>query len=121
MTESNAFDFTKFVPGFEFLKNLTPHAPATSTGAPGWVAPTLDPKEIDKRIQELKTVQFWLELQSLQIADSFRGSRVKWLSTVNSQDFAGNCRTHLFTSTHQNRSTETEGGILVALSSKTSD
>ena len=26
MTDSNAFDFTKFVPGFDFLKNLTPQA-----------------------------------------------------------------------------------------------
>ena len=61
MTDSNAFDFTKFVPGFDFLKNLTPHASTANSGIPGWVAPTLDPQEIDKRIQELKTVQFWLE------------------------------------------------------------
>lgn len=26
-----------------------------------WVAPTLSVEELDKRIQELKTVQFWLE------------------------------------------------------------
>ena len=77
MTDSNAFDFTKFVPGFEFLKNLTPHAPATSTGAPGWVAPTLDPKEIDKRIQELKTVQFWLEQNAKGIAATIQAMEVQ--------------------------------------------
>ena len=77
MTDSNAFDFTKFVPGFEFLKNLTPHAPATSTGAPGWVAPTLDPKEIDKRIQELKTVQFWLEQNAKGIAATIQAREVQ--------------------------------------------
>jgi len=77
MTDSNAFDFTKFVPGFDFLKNLTPHAPATGTGAPGWVAPTLDPKEIDKRIQELKTVQFWLEQNAKGIAATIQAMEVQ--------------------------------------------
>ena len=77
MTESNAFDFTKFVPGFDFLKNLTPHAPATGTGAPGWVAPTLDPQEIDKRIQELKTVQFWLEQNAKGIAATIQAMEVQ--------------------------------------------
>ena len=47
MTDSNAFAFTKFVPGFDFLKNLTPQASSNGAGVPGWVAPTLDPKEID--------------------------------------------------------------------------
>lgn len=95
MTDSNAFDFTKFVPGFDFLKNLTPHASATSTGAPGWVAPTLDPKEIDKRIQELKTVQFWLEQNAKGIAATIQAMEVQrmTLSTlqnmnVNFQDMA---------------------------------
>ena len=60
MSTPQGFDFTKFVPGFDFLKNLTPGASGTAA-APGWVAPTLDPEELDKRIQELKTVQFWLE------------------------------------------------------------
>ena len=26
-----------------------------------WIAPTLDPEELDKRIEDLRTVQFWLE------------------------------------------------------------
>ena len=88
MTDSNAFDFTKFVPGFDFLKNLTPHAPATGTGAPGWVAPTLDPKEIDKRIQELKTVQFWLEQNAKGIAATIQAMEVQrmTLSTLQSMN-----------------------------------
>ena len=77
MTDSNAFDFTKFVPGFDFLKNLTPHAPATNAGIPGWVAPTLDPQEIDKRIQELKTVQFWLEQNAKGIAATIQAMEVQ--------------------------------------------
>ncbi|ADU34986.1 PhaM family polyhydroxyalkanoate granule multifunctional regulatory protein [Variovorax paradoxus] len=67
---SKPFDFSQFVPGFDFLKNLAGGA-AAGTGAassvPGipslasWVAPTLSVEEVDKRIQELKTVQYWLE------------------------------------------------------------
>ena len=39
-----------------------PNLGATATpGASAWAMPTLDPQELDKRIQELKTVQFWLE------------------------------------------------------------
>ena len=95
MTDSNAFDFTKFVPGFDFLKNLTPQASSNGAGVPGWVAPTLDPKEIDKRIQELKTVQFWLEQNAKGIAATIQAMEVQrmTLSTlqnmnVNFQDMA---------------------------------
>ena len=95
MTDSNAFDFTKFVPGFDFLKNLTPHASTANSGIPGWVAPTLDPQEIDKRIQELKTVQFWLEQNVKGIAATIQAMEVQrmTLSTlqnmnVNFQDMA---------------------------------
>jgi hypothetical protein len=61
---SPANDLAKMVPGFEFLQNLMKGAGAALPGVQGfgqWVAPTLDPEELDKRIQELKTVQFWLE------------------------------------------------------------
>ncbi|MDM0008860.1 hypothetical protein QTI51_28770 [Variovorax sp. J22G73] len=62
------FDFSQFVPGFDFLKNLAGGAAGAGAGSvPGipslasWVAPTLSVEEVDKRIQELKTVQYWLE------------------------------------------------------------
>jgi hypothetical protein len=63
------FDFSQFVPGFDFLKNLAGGAAAgggagSVPGIPSlasWVAPTLSVEEVDKRIQELKTVQYWLE------------------------------------------------------------
>ena len=67
------FAFSQFVPGFDFLKNLAGASPLGAGGgaapgaAPGmpslssWVAPTLSVEEVDKRIQELKTVQYWLE------------------------------------------------------------
>ncbi|MDQ0587785.1 PhaM family polyhydroxyalkanoate granule multifunctional regulatory protein [Variovorax paradoxus] len=66
---SQPFDFSQFVPGFDFLKNLAGGAAGGPAGGavPGlpslasWVAPTLSVEEVDKRIQELKTVQYWLE------------------------------------------------------------
>jgi hypothetical protein len=78
MTNPAGFDFTKFVPGFDFLKNLTPGGGASATtAAPGWVAPTLDPEELDKRIQELKTVQFWLEQNSKAVGATIQALEVQ--------------------------------------------
>ena len=77
MTNPAGFDFTKFVPGFDFLKNLTPAGGASSTAAPGWVAPTLDPEELDKRIQELKTVQFWLEQNTKAVGATIQALEVQ--------------------------------------------
>lgn len=76
MGNPNGFDFTKFVPGFDFLKNLTPGANA-SAAAPGWVAPTLDPEELDKRIQELKTVHFWLEQNAKAVGATIQALEVQ--------------------------------------------
>ena len=60
-------DFGKLVPGFDFLQNLTKQASGSANQSPqlpnlgGWIAPTLNVEELDKRIQELKAVQFWLD------------------------------------------------------------
>ncbi len=63
--------FGKFVPGFDFLQGLATQAmKGAASGLPNipqmpnpanWVAPTLNVEELDKRIEELKTVQFWLD------------------------------------------------------------
>lgn len=64
---TSPFAFSQFVPGFDFLKNLAGGANPGGGAVPGlpslssWVAPTLSVEEVDKRIQELKTVQYWLE------------------------------------------------------------
>ncbi len=63
---SQPFDFSQFVPGFDFLRNLAAGASGAGSvpGIPSmasWVAPTMSVEEVDKRIQELKTVQYWLE------------------------------------------------------------
>jgi len=80
MAHPTGFDFTQFVPGFDFLKNLTPGgaaASAASAATPGWVAPTLDPEELEKRIQELKTVQFWLEQNAKAVGATIQALEVQ--------------------------------------------
>ena len=70
MSDAKPFAFSQFVPGFEFLKSLAGGAGGGGGAVPGlpnlssWVAPTLSVEEVDKRIQELKAVQFWLEQNS---------------------------------------------------------
>ena len=66
--------FAKFVPGFDFLQGLVKNAGQTLPSIGQWVAPTLDPQELDKRIGELRTVQFWLEQNARMIATTRRGS-----------------------------------------------
>ena len=67
MSDAKPFAFSQFVPGFDFLQNLASGAAGGSGAVPGmpslssWVAPTLSVEEVDKRIRELKTVQYWLE------------------------------------------------------------
>ena len=38
-----------------------------TSASSNWTMPTLDPEELDKRIQDLKTVQFWLEQNARMI------------------------------------------------------
>ena len=61
-------DFGKMIPGFDFLQNLAKQAAGSTTqslpqlpNVGNWIAPTLNVEELDKRIQELKAVQFWLD------------------------------------------------------------
>ncbi|HQQ69402.1 MAG TPA: hypothetical protein PLL92_03685 [Alicycliphilus sp.] len=68
MSDTTPFGFGRFVPGFDFLQNLTkgaaagmPAMPGMPSALSGWVAPTMSAEDIDKRVQELKAVQFWLE------------------------------------------------------------
>lgn len=70
-------DLASMVPGFEFLQGLFKNA---GTGLPHigqWVAPTLNPEELDKRIQELKTVQFWLEQNARLLGTTIQALEVQ--------------------------------------------
>ena len=81
MSDSSQFDFTKFVPGFDFLKQLS-QSNASMPQAHHWIAPTVDPKEIEKRIQELKTVHFWLEQNTKAVLATVQALEVQ-LMTIN--------------------------------------
>lgn len=76
MAES-APDMTKMVPGFEFLQDLVRNAGSALPGFGQWVAPTLDPDEIGRRIDELRTVQFWLEQNGRMIATTIQALEVQ--------------------------------------------
>ena len=86
MHDKSGFDFTQFVPGFDFLKNLGGAAPAgASAAAPSWVAPTLDPAELDKRIQELKTVHFWLDQNTKAVSATIQALEVQRMTLATLQ------------------------------------
>src|SRR4030095_1712051 len=68
---------TKLVPGFEFLQGLVRNAGAALPNVGQWIAPTLDPAEIDKRIEELRTVQFWLEQNAPMLAATIQALEVQ--------------------------------------------
>lgn len=70
-------DFTKLVPGLDFLQGLVKNAGAAMPSMGQWVAPTLDPKELDKRIQDLRTVQFWLEQNARSLGMTIQALEVQ--------------------------------------------
>jgi len=74
---SDASGFTKLVPGFEFMQSLVKNAGAALPGIGQWVAPTLNPEDIDKRIEELRTVQFWLEQNSRMLGATIQALEVQ--------------------------------------------
>ncbi len=69
--------FAKFIPGFDFLQGLVKNAGTAVPGVGQWVAPTLDPEELDKRIQELRTVQFWLEQNAKMLSVTIQAMEVQ--------------------------------------------
>jgi hypothetical protein len=74
---SDSPDFAKLVPGFEFLQSLVKNAGSTLPNVGQWVAPTLDPEELDKRIGELRTVQFWLEQNAAMLGTTIQALEVQ--------------------------------------------
>ena len=75
MTDSSPF--SKMVPGFDFLQGLVKNAGAALPGIGQWVAPTIDPAELEKRIVELRTVQFWLEQNARMIGATIQALEVQ--------------------------------------------
>jgi len=74
---SDLSGFGKLVPGFDFLQNLAKSAGSALPGFGQWVAPTLDPAELEKRISELRTVQYWLEQNARMLAATIQALEVQ--------------------------------------------
>lgn len=69
--------FGSMMPGWDFLQNLGKGMPAHAAGAAGWVAPTLNVEDLDKRIQELKAVQYWLEQNARMLSATIQALEVQ--------------------------------------------
>jgi len=69
--------FSKFLPGFDFLQGLAKNAGTQMPGIGQWVAPTLNPEELDKRIAELRAVQFWLDQNAKMLSVTIQALEVQ--------------------------------------------
>ena len=74
---ADAFSFTKLVPGFDFLQGLAKTAGSALPNIGQWVAPTLNPEALEKRIEELRTVQFWLEQNARMLGATIQALEVQ--------------------------------------------
>jgi SpoU rRNA methylase family enzyme len=88
--------FGKFVPGFDFLQNLAKQAAGGAAQSipqlpnlGNWVAPTLNVEELDKRIEELKAVQFWLDQNATALKATIQALEVQkmTLATLKGMNF----------------------------------
>ena len=88
--------FGKFVPGFDFLQNLATQAAGSAAeripqlpNLGNWVAPTLNVEELDKRIGELKSVQFWLDQNATALKATIQALEVQkmTLATLKGMNF----------------------------------
>jgi hypothetical protein len=92
MSDADTSGFGKFVPGFDFLQNLAKGATSSIPQMPNlgnWVAPTLNPEELEKRIEELKAVHFWLEQNSRALGATIQALEVQkmTLATLKGMNF----------------------------------
>ncbi|XDF35134.1 PhaM family polyhydroxyalkanoate granule multifunctional regulatory protein [Paracidovorax avenae] len=92
-SDTSPFGFGRFVPGFDFLQNLAKGAAAGMPQMPplsGWVAPTISVEELEKRISELKAVQFWLDQNSRALTATVQALEVQkmTLSTLQGMNVA---------------------------------
>lgn len=83
MSDSQNAGFGKFVPGFDFLQNLAKGASQAVPQMPNmsnWIAPSLNEEELDKRINELKAVHFWLDQNSKALGATVQALEVQKLT-----------------------------------------
>ena len=82
MSSTDTSGFGKFVPGFDFLQNLAKGAGggASAAAMPNlsqWLVPSLNVEDLEKRIEELKHVQFWLEQNSRALSATIQALEVQ--------------------------------------------
>jgi len=92
MSDKQDFGFGKFVPGFDFLQNIAKGASQALPQVPNlsnWVAPTLNVEELDKRIEELKAVHFWLDQNGKALGATIQALEVQkmTLATLKGMNF----------------------------------
>ncbi|HMS26140.1 MAG TPA: hypothetical protein PKC80_02030 [Burkholderiaceae bacterium] len=94
---NDATGFGKFVPGFDFLQSLAKQAASGAAQSipqlpnlGNWVAPTLNVEELEKRIEELKTVQFWLDQNAHALKATIQALEVQkmTLATLKGMNFS---------------------------------
>lgn len=101
MSDASGSGFGKFVPGFEFLQNLASQAAGGMAQGIGnslpqmpnlghWVAPTFNVEELDKRIEELKAVHFWLDQNAKALGATIQALEVQkmTLATLKNMNFS---------------------------------
>lgn len=84
--------FGKLIPGFDFLQTLAKGATQSIPQLPNlgnWVAPTLNVEELEKRIYELKAVQFWLDQNAMALKATIQALEVQkmTLATLKGMNF----------------------------------
>lgn len=93
---SSSAGFGKLVPGFDFLQNLAKQAAGSAAqtipqlpNLGNWIAPTLNVEELDKRIEELKAVQFWLDQNAMALKATIQALEVQkmTLATLKGMNF----------------------------------
>jgi hypothetical protein len=101
MSDIPGSGFGKFVPGFEFLQNLAGQAAGGVAQGLGnslpqmpnlgnWVAPTFNVEDLEKRIEELKAVHFWLDQNSKALGATIQALEVQkmTLATLKTMNFS---------------------------------
>jgi hypothetical protein len=101
MSDPSGSGFGKFVPGFEFLQNLAGQAAGGVAQGLGkslpqmpnlgnWVAPTFNVEDLEKRIEELKAVHFWLDQNAKALGATIQALEVQkmTLATLQTMNFS---------------------------------
>ena len=101
MSSPPSSGFSQFVPGFEFLQNLASQAAGGVAQGLGsslpqlpnlghWVAPTFNVEDLEKRIEELKAVHFWLDQNSKALGATIQALEVQkmTLATLKGMNFS---------------------------------